>query len=1391
MSLNVWIEPSGFSFGTIQEDTAVSLPLPLTLVGAFNGIAPPSFDGRGHHPTAPLRNTAGAPFTRNAINSYLDGIHQMRTDLPNARTVSNLIVWDKVAQGDQPDPNGYSGFMYAFGQFLTHDLEFARPGTGNIDVIVPANDTILTPGNHIPVTRNAVAPNTGTDAQHPALPLNDVTGWIDASVVYGIAYPPGVPQGPTPFANPVNLREGGIVATTGKLLTTNDGKYGPIVNNNFVFGDPRGTENPDLTSVQTLFIREHNWHIDRLKELHPTWTGEQLYQRARNIVIAEIQNITYNEWLPKVVGSNALPAYKGFKPDVDATVNIEFAAAAMRFGHSIVSGAQDRVDEAGNVTESLTLAQAFFLTPALFERNGGADGFLRKLASDISNKLDVHIIEDLRNLLNDPPASIDLAATNIQRGRDLGLPSLNQMRIALGLSPYTSFDQITSDTVVSAGLQTAYVDIDKIDLWIGGLAETPVAGAMVGQTFRTIIIDQFIRTRDGDQQWFENQPWAPADLAWLKASTLSDIILRNTNTIHMQSDAFVAVARSALINNEVASISPRTTGVTMSAVNDVTFKLISGKLPPGLRVSGPFIVGTPTQVSKLTTFTFCIRATYNSQIADRTFNITVDGADAPVFITPPGELAIGMHEQLYVLDRTYLDFQIEAYDIDTAVGQRLSFFIASGDGELPPGVTLSDTGRIQGFVRPTFKVLPIDGNGNYDVPFYDAVAYDFSIRPTNGFDSYLYDNVKYDYSQPSTIPVSLNRNYEFIVTLTDGTTYIQRKYRIFVVGDDSFRADSTLSDAIAQQFTADATYLRQPAWLTNSTLGSYRANNYITMPFKLYDDTDVIMRLEATNQEIYASTLQIGPTDNRIDFNTLTIANASSTPLRGQYLTFDNYLDGADGTIYQIQSVTGLGVKQYRLTLNTRLKLIIPDGISFYIGSISQLPPGVAFDVNTSRIYGVIPYQPAITKTYKFTLTATRLGIKGDTLNSFRTFLLDVIGEIDSVITWNSSSYLGSIDANYNSTFAVQAQSNLPNATILYTLLDDTQRLPPGLTLNLDGEILGSVDQNQIAIFDGGDLIFDRGNTTFDRVYTFIVQARDQFNFSLINKSFTIAVRLVDTVPYSNIKVKPLLKLDQRETWKSFINNADVFTPNSIYRPNDINFGVQSSLSMIVYAGIETKEAAAYVGAIGLNHKRKRFTFGDIKKAVAITTGTKNAVYEVIYATMHDSAEPNGKHVQLSINNTGIDSKIITVDTSNNIWSNLHLGDVAPYLDRPDFNITVDSSGYEVSDPNVNKYFPNSISNWQSRLSTVGLSERNYLPLWMRSIQPGTKQELGYQLAVPICFCKPGTADDILLNIKNYIKTTGFSLNKIDYTVDRYIIDSVTGYTSDKYLIFRNDRITV
>jgi hypothetical protein len=204
----------------------------------------------------------------------------------------------------------------------------------------------------------------------------------------------------------------------GRLITTNSGRYGPIDGQGqFIFGDPRGSENPDLASIQTLFIREHNWHVNRLSAINPAWSGEQLYQRARSIVIAEIQNITFKEWLPKVVGESSIPEYTGFKTGIDGTTQLEFAVAAMRFGHSIVSGALDRINEQGVVTSSTTLAQAFFMPAAQVQAYGGADAFIRKLCSDVSNKLDVHIIDDLRNLLNDPPAALDLAAVCVGRPR--------------------------------------------------------------------------------------------------------------------------------------------------------------------------------------------------------------------------------------------------------------------------------------------------------------------------------------------------------------------------------------------------------------------------------------------------------------------------------------------------------------------------------------------------------------------------------------------------------------------------------------------------------------------------------------------------------------------------------------------------------------------------------------------------------------------------------------------------------------------------------------------------------------------------------------------------------------------------------------------------------------
>ena len=997
--------------------------------------------------------------------------------------------------------------------------------------------------------------------------------------------------------------------------------------------------------------------------------------------------------------------------------------------------------------------------------------------------------------------------------------------------------------------------------------------------------------------------------------------------------------------------------------NGITYTVISGNLPEGLRISGNHIVGNPFIIANNILYTFCIRASDGTRIADRTFSMQVNGASPPEFITAAGDLAVGPSKQLYALDGTYISYQIEAFDLNMVIGANLKYFIASGDGALPPGLTMTDAGLISGFITPKLITTPENGDGAFDDTFFDDAGYDFANPPTDGFDTYLYDNINFDYNSPTTVVKSLNANYQFRITVTDGISYAQRVFKIFVVGSDQFRADSTSYNGFVndQGFTADSTFLRTPVWLSDKNLGTYRSNSYLTVPIVLYDSTNTLFRLEATNCEVYAVTKKFSINDNIANSNNVTVTNFSSVPVVGQYLTFNNYVPGATEKLYQIATVKNLNVNTlivqnvsgngktatvnfnlqssppftvgerivvtgvtpigfngsytvlrctvnsvtyanptveplaidsvygngttailsfarqvtnlfqvgqqitvtgatpsgfngtytvtasnlysvsysnstvitdiaslgsisggasslypgggfinnygegfYRLTLDQPLEINLPDFTPFYIGSPSVLPLGTSFDVNTGEIYGRMPYQPAITKTYDFTITATRINADDtEQLFNVKSFNITILGSITSQLTWNSPSLLGTIPADYICTLAINATSTISDAVIVYSLIDG--KLPPGLTLNLDGTIVGTPNQYYnsstgvlgLTTFHDTDIhgvrynnqTFDNGATTIDRNYTFTVTAGDQYQYSAISQKFTISITTPNTVPYSNITAQPFLTPTQRALWQSFINNNSVFTPSSIYRTNDKNFGIQQQLTMLVYAGIQTENAAAYVGAMGIGVKKKRFKFGSVNSAVAVDPSTGNEIYEVVYVQMIDPLEPNGKHLPLSIKTTSVESQTITIDEST-------------ISARPNPYITVDSTGYQSSNSNTDVYFPSSITNWQTRLSQTtdhfktvngqqvsvpALSERNYLPLWMRSIQSGSKAQLGYVLCVPLCFCKPGTASTIVTNIA----FNGFNFNNIDYTVDRFTISAVTGDTSDKYLIFRDDRITV
>ena len=309
----------------------------------------------------------------------------------------------------------------------------------------------------------------------------------------------------------------------------------------FLAGDFRSNEQAHLTAMQTLWVREHNYHEGRLRADHPTWGGETIYEMARAIVVAELQVITYREFLPLLLGPDAIPAYTRYRRNVSPDITNEFATAAYRVGHTLLSSQLLRLD--ANLAEipegHLALADAFF-NPSLIS-DVGIEPFLRGLRFQQAQEVDPYIVDDVRNFLFGPSGAggFDLASLNIQRGRDHGLPDYNSVREALGLGAVSSFAEISSDTTIVSNLAAAYANVDQIDLWVGGLSEDHVAGAMVGETFREIIRRQFIAIRDGDRFWYEEY-LPPSMVALAEQVTLADVIQRNTTIgIELGDDVFL------------------------------------------------------------------------------------------------------------------------------------------------------------------------------------------------------------------------------------------------------------------------------------------------------------------------------------------------------------------------------------------------------------------------------------------------------------------------------------------------------------------------------------------------------------------------------------------------------------------------------------------------------------------------------------------------------------------------------------------------------------------------------------------------------------------------------------------------------------------------------------
>lgn len=509
------------------------------------------------------------------------------SSLPNPRTISNTIA----AQAESvPNFLGASDWLWQWAQFIDHDLDLNESTADNpgafTPIVVPSGDPTFPDGTFLPFERVGATEGTGTDPDNPRQTDNLITAFIDASSVYGSDEERGdflrsFTNGQLKISETNNgevlLPENPGEETGERQENATGGTLGEF---QYVAGDIRANEQIGLTAVHTLFVREHNrLAADLLERLEAgeaalvekfdqfVATSEEtdadalqdefIYQAARKVVGAKIQQITYDEFLPLLIGEGTIAEYDGYQPDVLASISTEFANAAYRLGHTLLSDQIQRLSTNG-LTE-IALGDAFFIAEQI--QDEGVDSTLRGLILQAAQESDNLVVDGVRNFLFEAgTGGLDLASVNIARGRDTGLPGYVEVYNALFGVSINSFDDLGSaglgliaDDVVAL-FEAVYESVDQIDLWIAGISEQPADhGGLLGPTFSAIVAEQFARTRDGDRFFYLNEL---EDIQLLDPdfanTSLSEVLRSNTDDGYLiQENAFDVPYETSIFGDEL------------------------------------------------------------------------------------------------------------------------------------------------------------------------------------------------------------------------------------------------------------------------------------------------------------------------------------------------------------------------------------------------------------------------------------------------------------------------------------------------------------------------------------------------------------------------------------------------------------------------------------------------------------------------------------------------------------------------------------------------------------------------------------------------------------------------------------------------------------------------
>jgi hypothetical protein len=829
----------------------------------------------------------------------------------------------------------------------------------------------------------------------------------------------------------------------------------------------------------------------------------------------------------------------------------------------------------------------------------------------------------------------------------------------------------------------------------------------------------------------------------------------------------------------------------------VTYTVIAGVLPTGVQctptgqivgvpTATASLQGVPTSVNQDVTSKFVIRANASGRIADRTFTLTVTGNDTPLFETPAGSIGT-------FYDGDEVDIQILFTDDDPDD----NVIVSLASGLLPPGLTVSPNGVISGYIEPA---SPIDQPPGYDKTAADAEPYDFVVN-------------------------FVSRNYQFVLEVSDGKSSDLRQYTIFVYSRNEITADTTQITADNDFVTADETNNRAP-FLTNAEpndLGRVRSDNYFSYRFigNDYDTQDISyaisvntgfglppgLELDPSTGWLYGVLPDQGTTEVEYSFN---ITVYQTQPVEGS-VTCTATTAGTN--LITCNSTASLGVGEPLKFSGTALGGIsLDDNTLYYVRSV---PNSTQFTITAS---------PDSTTPVTLTTSAGSMTASAVVASRPYPFSLTIVGAIDSEITWLTDSDLGTIVNGETSLLRVEAV-NRGGRELEYRLASGAfNSLPQGLELLPSGDIAGRVTFNTFAI-DLGDTTFDSNQTIWDSEFDFVVNAYAPdtqqllYNVSeilitnggsgyndlspptivfetpvgasavqalagtvtIVNgaitavlvsnrgagytgpasititegfggsgavltavmqvtgtrdvvsvfKSFSLRVTREYNAPYQNLYVQAMPPEADRALINSLLNNQEIFVPEYLYRPTDPNFGLSTRVTYQHAFGLAPDVLDVYVESLYFNHYWKNLVLGSIETAVA-RDANDNIVYEVVYSRIIDNL----------VNDAG--------------------QSVAKIVPLP----------YAIVDPadgigEIRAVYPNSLVNMRDQvIDTVGQIFRG-LPPWMTSKQIDGRV-LGFTPAWVIAYVKPGRGRQTAY----YLQTQfGEQLNKVDFKVDRYILD--------------------